>query len=264
MEISWSSTTPGATEYLELRNLCGMMPREPEAAAAGLAGSLYLVAARGSRGGESDSDELLGMGRVVGDGGCFFQIVDIMVHPDWRRRGIGTEIMRRLMDYISRTADPSAHVNLFANPNAVELYEHFGFARTESVYIGMDLPRNAAGKRSQAARTARPSAGMQAFQSLDLRVGTVVAAEEFPEARKPAYKLTIDFGTHQLQSSAQITERYRPEDLPGRQVVCAVNLGERRIGPFISQCLVLGIQDSDGGVLVITPDRPVPKGRQVY
>jgi GNAT superfamily N-acetyltransferase len=259
MKITWTNSVPEATEYLELRRACDMMPREAEAAAAGLAGGLYTVTARGAPAHEEPgarddtaprnnadaaaSDEprpLIGLGRVVGDGGCFFQVVDIMVHPDHQRRGIGTEIMRRIMEYISHNADASAHVNLFANPNAVELYERFGFARTDSVYIGMDLPRDAAGRRSTAARTLRPSAGMQAFQTLDLRVGTVVTAEEFPEARKPAYKLR------------------------GRQVVCAVNLGERRIGPFTSECLVLGIQDDAEAVVLIGPDRPVPDGRRVY
>ncbi len=104
----------------------------------------------------------------------------------------------------------------------------------------------------------------QDFQRVDLRVGVVVRAEPFPEARKPAYKLWIDFGPlGQRQSSAQITAHYRPEDLVGRQVVCVVNFPPKRIGPFRSEVLVLGAYDGSGEVVLLRPDRAVEPGSRV-
>lgn len=103
---------------------------------------------------------------------------------------------------------------------------------------------------------------LESFQAVDIRVGTVRTAEPFPEARKPAWKLSIDFGAEigSLRSSAQITELYDPESLIGRQVLAAVNLGTRRIGPFLSECLVLGIREVGGAVVLVGPERPVPDG----
>ena len=103
------------------------------------------------------------------------------------------------------------------------------------------------------------------FQSLDMRVGTVLSAEDFPEARKPAYKLRIDFGDlGVLQSSAQVTEVYRADELTGKQVVAVVNFEPKRIAGFKSECLVLGVDDADGNVVLLQPERPLPNGNKVY
>jgi tRNA-binding protein len=106
---------------------------------------------------------------------------------------------------------------------------------------------------------------LQAFQVLDLRVGRILKAEPHEKARKPSYKLWIDFGPLGVkQSSAQITELYRPEDLPGRLVVAAVNLGVRSIAGFPSEVLVLGARDEKGRVVLLTPEREVPLGEKVF
>lgn len=100
------------------------------------------------------------------------------------------------------------------------------------------------------------------FERVELRVGTVTAAEVFPEARKPAYKLTIDFGADVgvRRSSAQITDHYTPEELVGKQVAGVVNFPEKQIGPFMSQCLVTGFIQADGSVVLAVPDKPVDNG----
>lgn len=106
---------------------------------------------------------------------------------------------------------------------------------------------------------------LEAFRALDLRVGRVAAAEPLEGARKPAYKLTIDFGPlGVLGSSAQLTELYRPEQLIGRQVIAAVNLGARRIAGFASEVLVLGVPDEEGRVVLLAAERNVPPGGRVY
>jgi tRNA-binding protein len=104
------------------------------------------------------------------------------------------------------------------------------------------------------------------FAAVDIRVGTVAAVDAFPEARKPAWKLTIDLGPDIgiKRSSAQIVDLYAAEDLVGRQVVCAVNLGSRRIGPFVSEVLTLGFADEQGRVVLLMPERPVPNGSRMY
>lgn len=103
------------------------------------------------------------------------------------------------------------------------------------------------------------------FAALDMRVGTVRTAEAFPEARKPALKLTIDFGPDLgvKRSSAQITKHYAPEQLVGRQVVAAVNLGARRIAGFESEVLVLGAVPEPGDVILLAPERHVPDGTRI-
>ncbi len=104
------------------------------------------------------------------------------------------------------------------------------------------------------------------FQSVDIRVGQVLRVEPFPEARKPAYKLWIDFGPEigERRSSAQITALYDPDVLVGRQVLAVVNFPPRQIGPFRSEVLVLGLADAEGAVVLVSPDRPVPLGHRLH
>ncbi|KTE77717.1 tRNA-binding protein [Sphingopyxis sp. A083] len=104
------------------------------------------------------------------------------------------------------------------------------------------------------------------FLRVDIRVGTIVAAEPFPEARKPAFKLKIDFGPAIgiKKSSAQIVARYALEDLPGRQVAAVVNFPPRQIGKFMSEVLTLGFADAAGEVILFAPDRAVPNGSRLF
>jgi tRNA-binding protein len=104
------------------------------------------------------------------------------------------------------------------------------------------------------------------FLKVDIRVGRVIAAEPFPQARKPALKLTIDFGPEIgiKRSSAQITENHARDDLVGQQVLAVVNFPPRQIGPFISEVLTLGVPDANGAVMLIRPDREVPVGGRLY
>ncbi|UZF94672.1 tRNA-binding protein [Bosea sp. NBC_00550] len=108
--------------------------------------------------------------------------------------------------------------------------------------------------------------GFDDFLKVDIRVGTIVEAEPYPEARKPALKLVIDFGgtIGRKKSSAQITKHYRPEDLPGRQVLAVVNFPPRQIGKFMSEVLTLGIPDTEGEVVLISPGLAVPDGGRLF
>lgn len=103
------------------------------------------------------------------------------------------------------------------------------------------------------------------FEKVDIRVGIVTRAQEFPEARRPAYKLEIDFGPEVglKRSSAQITRHYRPAELEGRRVVAVVNFPSKRIGPFVSEVLVLGAYDEAGEVVLLAPDRAVMPGSKI-
>jgi tRNA-binding protein len=104
------------------------------------------------------------------------------------------------------------------------------------------------------------------FEKMDVRVGRVLRAEAFPEARKPAYKLVIDFGPPigERKSSAQLTDRYRCEDLVGRLIVAVVNFPPRQIGPFSSEVLTLGVPDERGAVVLLAPDADVPLGGRMF
>ncbi len=108
--------------------------------------------------------------------------------------------------------------------------------------------------------------GFDDFLKVDVRVGTILRAEEYPEARRPAYKLWVDFGPEigERKTSAQITKHYTLDDLPGRQVAAVVNFPPKQIGKFMSEILVLGFPDADGEVVMIAPTGPVPNGGRLY
>ncbi len=104
------------------------------------------------------------------------------------------------------------------------------------------------------------------FSKVDIRVGRIVAAEPYPEARRPAFKLTVDFGPEigLKRSSAQLTVHYTPETLVGRQVAAVVNFPKKQIGKFLSEILVLGFPDENGAVVLITPEQSVPLGGRMF
>ena len=104
------------------------------------------------------------------------------------------------------------------------------------------------------------------FLKVDVRVGKIIAAEDYPEARKPSYKLKIDFGSEigMRQSSVQITALYRKDELIGRQVLGVVNFPPKQIGKFMSEVLTLGVADKDGNVVLIRPDTEVPLGGRMF
>jgi tRNA-binding protein len=111
-----------------------------------------------------------------------------------------------------------------------------------------------------------PQISFDQFLAVDIRVGTIIAAEPFPEARKPALKLTLEFGAGigTKRSSAQITQNYEPAALIGRQVAAVVNFAPRQIGKFMSEVLVLGFPDAQGNVVLFAPDQRVPNGARLF
>ncbi len=129
-EYTQAEQVPGIDEYREMRRICGLSDKSPEAARRGLPASLFSTTIR-------DGDALIAMGRVVGDGGCDFSVVDIAVHPDYQRQGLGQRIMAAIMAYLEQHAPESAYVALIADDHAPALYEKFGFRPTAPRSIGM-------------------------------------------------------------------------------------------------------------------------------
>lgn len=102
------------------------------------------------------------------------------------------------------------------------------------------------------------------FDKVEIRTGTIVKVEDFPEAKKPAYKVTIDFGDRGIKrSSAQITQLYSKEQLKGKQIVAVINFHPKQIGPFMSECLILGAVGDDGNVTLLQPEKPVDNGLRI-
>lgn len=121
-------------------------------------------------------------------------------------------------------------------------------------------------KRCHGVRGHKTMINYQDFEKVDIRVGEIVKVEDFPEAKKPAYKLTIDFGSEIgiKKSSARITKHYTKRDLIGKQVIGVVNFPPKQIGPFVSEVLTLGLSDENGDVVLLTPTKKVPKGGKIF
>ena len=131
-ELTYTNQIPEVDEFIELRVSAGLSRNNRDAAARGLAGTCFSVCVR-------DADRLVGMGRIIGDGGCFYQVVDIAVDPDYQRRGIGSQVMTRLMEELRRNAPRTAYVSLVADGEASRLYQKLGFDFTAPASVGMAL-----------------------------------------------------------------------------------------------------------------------------
>lgn len=129
-EYEQRTQIPGPSEYRELRMLCGMSEKSHEAASQGLPNSLFSTTIR-------DKGKLIAMGRLVGDGGCDYGIVDVAVHPDYQRQGLGRRVMSSIMSYLSDHAPESAYVALIADDHSPALYSQFGFELTAPRSVGM-------------------------------------------------------------------------------------------------------------------------------
>lgn len=130
-EIVLIETFPGVDDYRRLRSVAGLSPKSAVAAATGLANTLYGVSLK-------LGDEIVGMGRIIGDGGCFFVVVDIAVQPEYQRRGLGKRIMTALDAWLRIHAPVSSNVSLFADGDARHLYAQYGFVEAGPVSVGMD------------------------------------------------------------------------------------------------------------------------------
>ncbi len=131
-DLEYTSQIPDVDEFTTLRVSAGLSENKRDAVTKGLKGTCFAVCVR-------DAQKLIGMGRVIGDGGLFYQIVDIAIHPDYQRRGIGFQVMTRLMDQLRKNAPKSAYVSLIADGDASYLYEKFGFEFTAPTSVGMAL-----------------------------------------------------------------------------------------------------------------------------
>ena len=129
--VALHEALPSDDEYRHLRQICGLSPKTAEAAARGLPNSLYSVVLR------DDGDRLVAMGRVVGDGGCNFEVVDVAVHPDFQRQGLGGRVMQTISAWLADNAPSSAYVSLIADHHSPALYSKYGFKPTAPVSIGM-------------------------------------------------------------------------------------------------------------------------------
>ena len=134
MQYTVRRAIPSAIDYCRLREEAGLSPKTLEAAERGLPNTLFAVQVLAG-------DEVVGMGRVIGDGGCFYQVVDIAVLPEYQRRGLGKTIMREIAGYIEQEVPASAYISLLADGKAYQLYQQFGFVLTAPASVGMELKK---------------------------------------------------------------------------------------------------------------------------
>ena len=186
----------------------------------------------------------------------------VTIEEGWGPMGVGAEIAAKVVEHAFDDLDaPPMRVHQEDVP--LPLCGQLGGAFPA---VGGQDRQSRQGRVLPMSEAATPVIQFADFERVDVRVGTVVEAQPFPEARKPAIKLVIDFGPElgRRKSSAQIVANHRPEELIGRQVLAVVNFPPRQIGPFMSEVLTLGLPDADGQVMLIGPDRPVPAGGRLY